>query len=345
MTPTRRDLRAYSGIDSRALESLAACLRALYQHRDDLRSFLVYAGVPETILLRVAWAWTSTGDYRRDLAGGVLQELLFESKAHRRDAYRAGAKALERILDAVAEQRDSLGHLGELYDGPARIAEARLALQELERALGRDEMARRAERARLTGHTEARRLQAIRRGRQSALGPSRERLAKLGLMSNPRRRSLQLERELCHLFALHDLEPRGSFACRGEQTDGSIALDGKILLVEAKWTKRPADPKPIRNFRSKLQNKHASAFGLLISVAGFTAQAVTQAASGGRSPLVLMDGIDLDLILGGHLDLVAALRRKLRHAAETGRAMYRLPGGQSFRTGRLFSEPRQLQHS
>lgn len=44
---------------------------------------------------------------------------------------------------------------------------------------------------------------------------------------------------------MYDLDPRGSFASSGEQIDGSITLDGRIILVEARWWDKQIDPSAV----------------------------------------------------------------------------------------------------
>ena len=111
-----------------------------------------------------------------------------------------------------------------------------------------------------------------------------------------------------------------------DETDGSIALDGVVLLVEAKWTATPAEPRQVREFSAKVYSKLDSTLGLLICMSGFTQQAI-EAANDGRMLLLLMDGQDLARIFEGVDDLVDVLKRKRRHAAEKGQALYRIGSG------------------
>src|SRR6185436_11099256 len=107
------------------------------------------------------------------------------------------------------------------------------------------------------------------------------------------RRGLEFQPLLRDLFALYDLDPRGAFARPGEQTDGSIRLDGLVFLIEARWTEALTAPGEVREFRSKLQDKLDSTLGLMVSMAGFTDEAVASASQGGRFHILLMDGADL----------------------------------------------------
>jgi hypothetical protein len=73
----------------------------------------------------------------------------------------------------------------------------------------------------------------------------------------------------------------------------------------------------------KVHDKLDNTLGLMISMSGFTEDAVNAAAAGGRMLVILMDGLDLARVFQGLDDLADVLRRKLRHAAEKGGALYR----------------------
>ncbi len=145
-------------------------------------------------------------------------------------------------------------------------------------------------------------------------------------MSDVRKRGLEFEKLLRELFKLYDLDPRGSFASPGEQIDGRITFDGRVLLVEARWWEKQVDPREVRDFRTKVHDKLDSTIGLMVSMSGYTESATRTAGEGGRILVVLMDGQDLAPIIQGLQDFTEVLRRKLRHAAEKGEAMYRVIG-------------------
>lgn len=75
---------------------------------------------------------------------------------------------------------------------------------------------------------------------------------------------------------------------------------------------------------TQVQFRLDSTIGLMISMSGFTEAAVQKAEAGGRILVVLMDGQDLAPVLQGLQDFTEIIKRKLRHAAEKGEAMYRV---------------------
>ena len=139
-------------------------------------------------------------------------------------------------------------HLRKLEDGAARAEEARQALRYLKSMFARETTVEMAQRARQERRTEAERSAAELAKRQSAMAMAKCRFAELSKMEDPQKRGLMFQDLLRTLFALHDLEPRGAFSIPGEQTDGSISIDGVVMLVEAKWTAVQTSPGELREF-------------------------------------------------------------------------------------------------
>ena len=107
--------------------------------------------------------------------------------------------------------------------------------------------------------------------------------------------------------------------------DDTLRIDGKYCLVEARWTKKLVEPKEVRDFVGKVTNgKLDYTLGIMVSVNGFTDATSEAARSAGRLVAIFVDGRDLYTVLEGHHDLKNLLERKMRHAANTGEAMYRI---------------------
>lgn len=101
---------------------------------------------------------------------------------------------------------------------------------------------------------ESHRLEELRQWRQAADARQRQReyraalrarLAGLASIANPQQRGLAFETVLNDLFKLDGLSVREAFTIRDEngqvqeQIDGLISLDGRPILVEAKWLATP----------------------------------------------------------------------------------------------------------
>lgn len=299
------------------LDALVECLRTAYWYHADLRSFLARAGVPPGILAALPW---SGGTFKRVIARTLVDRLAADPLT--------GMPILEHLIDSVVEFDEEMPHLARLDDGKKKVEDARSAVRRLKDLLGRETVAARAERARQEQRTEAERTRNELLRRQEDLRQLNDRFLKLCAAPNDptskRRRGIEFQSLLRDLFALYDLDPRGSFAQPGEQIDGSITLDSTFVLVEAKWEAQPVEPKDVRDFQGKVQTKLDNTLGLMISMSGFTENAIEGASRAGRLLVVLMDGVDLAQIFQGLVDLREVLRRKLRHAAEQGRALYRV---------------------
>jgi len=105
--------------------------------------------------------------------------------------------------------------------------------------------------------------------------------------------------------------------------DGAFTLDGTDYLFEAKWEKDPLDRAALDEFVSKIGRKLDNTLGLLLSMSGFMPNAV-DLHSGRRATLLLMDHYDLQAVLEQRIDFVEMLRRKRRHAAETGSVFFQV---------------------
>jgi hypothetical protein len=298
------------------LDALVECLSAVYWYKQDLRSFLVRAGVPRDQVDGLPWATT----YKRAVARTLIDQLAS-------DPIR-GTAALDRLIDAVVEIPDSLEHLARLDDGRRKVEDARSALRRLRTLLGTETAAERADKARCERRTEAQRAVQQRQERVRDLESLDREFRRLSVLpgdaQSRQRRGYELQDLLRSLFRIHDLDPRGSFAQAGEQTDGSVCLDGTIVLVESRWTDAQTTPRDVRDFQGKVQSKLENTLGLMISMNGFTEEAINEAARAGRMVVVLMDGVDVAQVFAGMVDLTELLRRKIRHAAEQGRALYRV---------------------
>ncbi len=292
------------------LEALRESLWTAYWFKGDLKSFVSHVAVPTLVANRLPW------DQPKRV---IVRELV--------DALAADQLTTKPVLDAIigalVEQDASFPRLAKLEDGPRKVREARTAQARLKELVGVTTIAERAEHARADQRTEAARASAQAKARSEELRALRTRFHDLAMSTDTQRRGYQFQELLRDLFALYDLEPRGSFAYAGEQTDGRLILDGTVFLVEARWTAARSDPREVREFRTKVHDKLDSTLGLFISMAGFTDEAVTSASGGGRILVLLMDGPDLAAVFEGHVGLVDLLHRKRRHASDGGGAMYR----------------------
>jgi hypothetical protein len=139
----------------------------------------------------------------------------------------------------------------------------------------------------------------------------------LFVSKEPQARGFKLEKIMRELFAVYDLDPRASFKVRGEQIDGSFTFESTDYLFEAKWQKEKVPAADLDAFSAKVGRKLENTLGLFLSLNGFTTDGI-QAHSRGSLRLLLMDGPDLIAVLEDRIELPQLLKRKRRHASETG---------------------------
>ncbi|MFI0217297.1 restriction endonuclease [Streptomyces lydicus] len=118
------------------------------------------------------------------------------------------------------------------------------------------------------------------------------------------------------LFSLYDLEPRASYSLEYEQIDGAFSYDTDHYVLEAKWWKEAIGRRELDVFKSNIERKAKNTLGLYVSVNGFTSDAL--AVYSFSTPFVTMDGGDFMAVLDQRIRLDELLRRKKRHASETG---------------------------
>ncbi|GEM_PF-5400134 len=123
---------------------------------------------------------------------------------------------------------------------------------------------------------------------------------------------------LSAMFAEADLQPRLRYRPQGEEIDGSIWLDGRTILIEAKWTKDPHPASSIYQFKGKVDGKLVGTIGLFISISGFSKDAVDALVLGKELNIVLADGADMRALVDNRISIVEMLRSKLRAAGDTG---------------------------
>ncbi|MFF5572489.1 restriction endonuclease [Streptomyces luteogriseus] len=134
--------------------------------------------------------------------------------------------------------------------------------------------------------------------------------------TDPHKRGTDFERFINELFALYDMEPRASYVMEYEQIDGAFAFDTDHYVLEAKWWKDRIGRRELDVFKTNIERKGKNTLGLYISMNGFTSDAV--AVYSFSTPFITMDGLDFMAVLDQRIRLDELIRRKKRHASETG---------------------------
>ncbi|WP_146241389.1 hypothetical protein [Actinokineospora spheciospongiae] len=233
-------------------------------------------------------------------------------------------KYFEMLLDlllAVSDIEDP-AHLKVLEDGKKKYDEAVDALNTLRKQTERY-------RALRSEQEEATRRRETEKARAENAQTMTEKLQQLNSTfkslqtQDEQKRGYALETLLTDLFALYDVDTKGSFRIYGEQLDGAFTFENGEYLFEAKWRKALTPLADLDTFNMKVQRKLDNTLGLFFSMNGFQPSALGLGGSG-RPRVLLMDGYDLTLVLEDRVSFPEALRRKRQHAARTGEIFLRV---------------------
>lgn len=125
------------------------------------------------------------------------------------------------------------------------------------------------------------------------------------------RRGLESERLVADLFrSAHFRVERGSRAARPRQTDLLATSMDATYLVECKWRKKKADSGDIDALRGRLGRTPGSVVGVLISMSGFTGDAIAEVEAYRRQPILLLGPEELDELMDGTAELRQTLTLK-----------------------------------
>jgi hypothetical protein len=287
-----------------AIDALKDALAAAFWFKDDLQSFLASAVEDRSLLAGIDWK----GNYKRVSINQFVDRLATDQARHR-----------DQLISLMVEvaRMDDFPRLARVEDRDLKIREAIEAVERLRRYVRpyEDELRERVE---AESRIRTARVAAERKRSLSVqLGNLRERFFRLHAMEDPQERGTEFEAFLRDLFKLFDLDPRAAFKIEGEQIDGAFRLDSTHFLVEARWRKKLAERADLDAFDRKVRAKIENTLGVFISIEGFRPTAIKK-HSGLGAVMILLDGGDLLAVLEEHIDLVELLRRKHRHAAETG---------------------------
>jgi hypothetical protein len=282
-------------VSPNAVQALKEALVAAFWYKRDLRAYLT-AAVRDTEVLRgIDWE-----GYKREIVDSVVDAMVTHPERYHE-------LLLQLMIDVAAMEdfpklrrhEDAERLTREATDA---VAALRKVITPYERELLEQEQAKATIRLARERAEQRRAVNA-----NARLDVLKGRYLELLATDDARARGYALESLLRDLFAAFDLDPRAAFR----------ALDGNNFLLEAKWTGTPTPRAELDAFAAKIADKIENTLGLFISVNGFERTAIVK-HSGKGTAMILMDGGDLYAVLEQRIDLDDLLRRKYRHAAQTG---------------------------
>ncbi|GAA1612006.1 hypothetical protein GCM10009789_77920 [Kribbella sancticallisti] len=295
-------------ISTNAYQALRDALPVIYWYKNSFNSYLRTALRQHPELL-IGLNFEAT---KREVSDELVDRLMRDENIYQ--------EATLRLMMEIANM-SSFPELNRHEDAESLVVKAEAAVTELrEQTKVHEQLI--IERERLDAERSAYIQQAeVQRRFADELTDMKDRFFGLSSASgDPQQRGRDFEGFLNDLFRLFDLEPRLSYNIPNQQIDGSFHFDTDDYVVEAKWTTDRVNTKDANHFASKVRTKGKNALGLMVSVNGFTEDALSDYSR--ATVFMTLDGLDLLAVLEDRIRLDEVLRRKKRHANETGECYY-----------------------
>src|ERR1700680_2973350 len=290
-----------------AYQALRDALPVIFWYRRPFKNFLHASLRDHTELL----TGLDFDQVKRDVADALVDQLITHEQRYR-------DVTLELMMQIAGFER--FPDLEALADASVRVAHAQAAVAELRRWTGAysrelSEIAQEASRI----AASRQKADVLRKFRDDIEG-LRQEFLRLHAVADSIARGSEFETFLGSLFVLFDMEPRLKYSLEHEQIDGSFSFDTDDYIVEARWRAKPSGREHADVFAKKVERKGKNALGLFVSVNGFTSDTLETYSE--ATPFMVMDGLDLMAVLEQRVRLDDLLRRKKRHANETGHCYY-----------------------
>ncbi|MFI5976046.1 restriction endonuclease [Streptomyces sp. NPDC051452] len=290
-------------INPSAYNALAYALWRVIWNKDDFERYVRGMLQDHSELM----ARLDFGRTKRETAGELVN-LLRANEARYLDV------TVALMLDIAG--MDRFPNLERQVDGAEKVALAETAVAELRRWTGKQqEIIKEHEEHAATIAESAKQAQVI-RAFTEAHEDLKQRFFVMHQATDKHQRGRDFEGFIDELFALYDLDPRASYSLEHEQIDGAFSFDTDHYVLEAKWWKEAIGRPLLDIFKTNIERKGKNTLGLYVSMSGFTSDALDMYAY--STPFITMDGLDFMAVLEQRIRLDELLRRKKRHASETG---------------------------
>jgi hypothetical protein len=290
----------------KTLNTLYEAVVCFCWYKKQLRQFLTTCEVPNSFISKIDWNHKT----KRDIVNDVFQEI----KIHNNDTIRIGC--FRRMANQLLKLNDNdiERNFIAVDDSFKRIKEAKYSISNLKSHIKEQE----EENKKNISTNERFNELEIKKTFNNELNRLKQEYCDLFKTYEHQKRGYSLESILNQLFLLFELHSKSSFKIKGEQIDGSFSLDGTEYLLEAKWHNMPANNSDIYPFMQKVDGKLDNTLGFMISINGFTQDAIEALERGKRLNIILSDGNDLMQILEERISLPELIGAKKRHASRTG---------------------------
>lgn len=303
-------------INPSAYNALAYALWRVIWNKDDFERYVRGMLQDHSELL----ARLDFGRTKRETSGQLVN-LLRANEARYLDA------TVALMLDIAGMNR--FPNLERQVDGAEKVALAEAAVAELRRWTSKQQEVIKEHEAHAAVIAESAKQAQVIRAFAEAHEDLKQRFLVMHGAIDKHQRGRDFEGFINELFALYDLDPRASYVMKYEQIDGAFSFDTDHYVLEAKWWADRIGRPELDVFKANIERKGKNTLGLYVSVNGFTGDAL--AVYSFSTPFITMDGGDFMAVLDQRIRLDELMRRKKRHASETGHCY--LP------VSRIFSEP------
>ena len=279
-----------------------------FWRRQALHSFLRQSGIAESFLA----TWTQE-ESKRDFLNRLFPNLESSDR---------GIRRINAMADALVEQQTFPDLEG--WDETSRMKEeAHRAVSSLRLYRRKQKEERTAERSRTEARKHAAEFREQQIRKQQDLSKLQERLSVLAPQQGTSEGGYAFQDWFYDLVAYFEIQHRRPYRTGGREIDGSVTVGDTTYLGELKFQEDPVGAPDVDVFRRKVESKADNTMGIMVSMSGYTTPDV-DAASGERSPILLVDYQHLYAVLGGVLKLDELISRVRRSASQTGRAYLRL---------------------
>lgn len=132
------------------------------------------------------------------------------------------------------------------------------------------------------------------------------------------RRGQEFNNLIADIFQSYGIPARAGVRRSIGEIDVHFAIGGNRYILEAKWESRPVDQGAIAKLRDRLAESLAGTRGVLLSMSGFTPEAIMSTRFGKQLSLVLMDRSHIEALLSGVLDPIELIDGMVDYASFMG---------------------------
>lgn len=204
-------------------------------------------------------------------------------------------------------------------DTADKIGAAKLSVASLNAYINEQKKSLSSEKSRNDAQTKLRESQAKANSSRQTLESLSNRLAELSGELGSSKAGYEFEEWFYELMKFSEIAARKPYKVDGRQIDGSVTIGDTTYLVECKFTTEQSGATDVDVFRAKIETKADNTMGVLVSMSGYSSVAI-DAASGRKTPILLLDYSHIYHILGGISTFREVLERVRRHCSQTGRS-------------------------